>query len=318
MLQVTKNSFGPSITGWATGIRPGPIAATGPGARLLWYPSKAAFRAGAVSGTQWDDASIGSYSTAIGRNAVASAQYSLAMGYSTFATGTNSTAALWNSSSSPASFVGTLNFPTGTVANVTIGGIGDMTVGHFCHAVQDLVPDADGTYLSVQPPDDDADPEDKFSEVQMYWHANQIHDWYANTFDLHTLDFPLMAVTNAGMWLDPDVIPPGMDLEGGWQPFEENVKRVLPGAKFFDMHLTDPIFHSFFDIKALDDFPQAYTSGQPVFKGVYEDNDPRKRMLMIVNYNTDVSQFWEWSGRGFRPFDDTNEAYKLEIGRAHV
>ena len=31
---------------------------------------------------------------------------------------------------------------------------------------------------------------------------------------------------------------------------------------------------------------------------------------MIVNYNTDISQFWEWSGRGLRPVPDTNEAYK--------
>ncbi len=102
---------------------------------------------------------------------------------------------------------------------------------------------------------------------------------------------------------------------GGWQPFEENVKRVLPGAKFYDMNPSDPIFHSFFDItqNVLDDFPQAYTYGKAVFRGVYEDNDPKKRLLMIVNYNTDVSQYWEWSGRGFRPFDDTNEAYKLGV-----
>ena len=100
---------------------------------------------------------------------------------------------------------------------------------------------------------------------------------------------------------------------GGWDPFEENVKRVLPGAKFFEMSPADPIFHSFFEIETLDDFPQAYTSGKAVFRGVYEDNDPRKRLLMIVNYNTDISQYWEWSGRGLRPFDDTNEAYKLGV-----
>ncbi len=100
---------------------------------------------------------------------------------------------------------------------------------------------------------------------------------------------------------------------GGWQPFEDNVRRVLPGVKFFDMDPSDPIFHSFFDIVSLDDFPQAYTYGKAVFRGVYEDNDPKKRLLMIINYNTDVSQYWEWSGRGLRPFDDTNEAYKLGV-----
>ena len=100
---------------------------------------------------------------------------------------------------------------------------------------------------------------------------------------------------------------------GGWGPFAANVERVLPGARFFDMNQSHPIFHSFFEIRFLDNFPQAYNVGKPVFRGVYEDNDPRKRLLMIVNYNTDISQFWEWSGRGLRPVDDTNEAYKLGV-----
>jgi hypothetical protein len=100
---------------------------------------------------------------------------------------------------------------------------------------------------------------------------------------------------------------------GGWEPFENNVKRVFPGVKFFEMNPADPIFHCFFEINTLDNFPQAYTTGKAVFRGVYEDNDPSKRLLMIVNYNTDVSQYWEWSGRGLRPFDDTNEAYKLGV-----
>jgi uncharacterized protein DUF4159 len=106
----------------------------------------------------------------------------------------------------------------------------------------------------------------------------------------------------------------GID-SGGWEPFAANMNRVFPGVRFFDMETTHPIFHSFFEItnEKLDNFPQAYNSGRPIFRGVYEDNDPTKRLLMIINYNTDVSQFWEWSGRGLRPVDDTNEAYKLGV-----
>ena len=100
---------------------------------------------------------------------------------------------------------------------------------------------------------------------------------------------------------------------GGWEPFERNMNRVFPGVKFVDMDATHPIFHAFFEINSLDNFPQAYNPGRPVFKGVYQDNDPAKRLVMIVNYNTDISQFWEWSGRGLRPVDDTNEAYKLGV-----
>jgi hypothetical protein len=100
---------------------------------------------------------------------------------------------------------------------------------------------------------------------------------------------------------------------GGWEPFADNMKRVLPDARFIDMKASDQIFHVFFEINSLAGFPQAYNSGEPIFRGVYEDNDPSKRLQMIVNYNTDISQYWEWSGRGFRPFDETNEAYKLGV-----
>jgi len=100
---------------------------------------------------------------------------------------------------------------------------------------------------------------------------------------------------------------------GGWEPFEANMQRVLPGARFIDMDVSHPIFHSFFEINSLEIVPQAYNSGRPVFRGLFEDNDPKKRLLLIVNYNTDISQYWEWSGRGFRPVDETNEAYKLGV-----
>ena len=53
----------------------GAIPATGAGTRLMWYPKKAAFRAGKVDGTQWDDASVGNYSFAAGYNNTASSDY---------------------------------------------------------------------------------------------------------------------------------------------------------------------------------------------------------------------------------------------------
>jgi hypothetical protein len=99
----------------------------------------------------------------------------------------------------------------------------------------------------------------------------------------------------------------------GWVRFAENMRRVIPEGRFVDMDTAHPIFHSFFEIKSLTNFPQAYNAGQPIFRGLYEDNDPNKRLQMIVNYNTDISQYWEWSGRGVRPFDETNEAYKLGV-----
>jgi hypothetical protein len=100
---------------------------------------------------------------------------------------------------------------------------------------------------------------------------------------------------------------------GGWETFLAQMKRVMPEARFYDLDPSQPVFHSFFEITTLDNFPQAYVAGRPVFRGLFEDNDPAKRLMMVVNYNTDISQYWERSGRGLRPFDETNEAYKLGV-----
>jgi hypothetical protein len=100
---------------------------------------------------------------------------------------------------------------------------------------------------------------------------------------------------------------------GGWPNFAANIQRVLPGAQIVDLDPSHPIFHSFFEIDSFDIVPQAYDRGKPAFRGIFEDNDANKRLLAIVNYNTDIAQYWEFSATGFRPIDEANEAYKLGV-----
>jgi len=80
--------------GTAGFVNPGPgeIPAVGGGARMMWYPAKAAFRVGEVGSDQWDDANIGLRSVAFGSSPVASGRSSTAMGLSTDAIGNGSTA----------------------------------------------------------------------------------------------------------------------------------------------------------------------------------------------------------------------------------
>ena len=88
---------------------------------------------------------------------------------------------------------------------------------------------------------------------------------------------------------------------GGWQQFESNMRRVIPDAQFVDLDPSHPIFHCFFEIDSFDIIPQDYHRARPILRGLYQDNDPKKRLMAIVNFNTDVSNFWEFSGTGFRP-----------------
>ncbi len=78
----------------------GSIPATGAGGRMMWYPGKAAFRAGYVGNTQWDDANVGNYSIAVGSNTIASNQFSFAGGDSSTASGNTSFSYGFNSTAS--------------------------------------------------------------------------------------------------------------------------------------------------------------------------------------------------------------------------
>jgi uncharacterized protein DUF4159 len=98
-----------------------------------------------------------------------------------------------------------------------------------------------------------------------------------------------------------------------WGNVDLQFSRMFPQGQWVDLDASHPIFHSFFEINSLDIIPQAYDAGRPIFRGMYEDNDPSKRMFVIAAYNTDMSEFWEWSDRGYAPIDVTNEAYKIGI-----
>jgi hypothetical protein len=69
-----------------------PAPVSGAGTRMMWYPEKAAFRAGYVTVTQWDASNIGILSAAFGYNTTASGNASNAFGYNTTASGSYSTA----------------------------------------------------------------------------------------------------------------------------------------------------------------------------------------------------------------------------------
>jgi len=86
--QAQINTDGGFVVRGTSGL--GVIPATGGGVRLMWYPGKAAFRAGEVPGFNWDDVNIGVQSVALGVNTRASGVASAAFGSLTTASGDHS------------------------------------------------------------------------------------------------------------------------------------------------------------------------------------------------------------------------------------
>jgi hypothetical protein len=91
------------------------------------------------------------------------------------------------------------------------------------------------------------------------------------------------------------------------------MRRVLPDHRFMEIDKSHPVFHSFFEIDEPLEFVPPYGADPPVFYGLFEDNDPAGRLMVVANLNNDLGEYWEFSDTGFAPVDLSNEAYKFGV-----
>jgi hypothetical protein len=97
-----------------------------------------------------------------------------------------------------------------------------------------------------------------------------------------------------------------------WENFEAQMRRVLPELRPIRLTGTEPIFRAFFDVNLAEIDVRPYPE-IPEYWGIFEDNDPTKRQLAVINYNNDIGEYMEYSATGFAPIDITNQAYKLAV-----
>ena len=101
------------------------------------------------------------------------------------------------------------------------------------------------------------------------------------------------------------------DFEGGeLQNLSEIMARTFPKLRLIEIPATHPIFDSFFKID-MERLPRGRRGGA-VWYGIFQDNDPKKRLMLVANYLNDIGESWQWSDRGFNVVP-TNEAYKLGV-----
>ncbi len=144
--------------------------------------------------------------------------------------------------------------------------------------------------------------------------------------DPQLFKYPIAYLSEPGFWVPNDAEAAGLrswlakggflivdDFYGNqWLNFERSMKRVLPDAEFVRLDNKHPIFNSFYSIEKLDGMSHpASPSFRAQYMGIYEKNDRRKRLQVIINYNNDIGDYREWSGRGWYPMNMSNDAYKF-------
>lgn len=144
--------------------------------------------------------------------------------------------------------------------------------------------------------------------------------------DAETHRYPLAYMSEPGYWTQTDEEAQRLGdymLKGGflifddfrgdhWENFERQLRRALPEAKLVKLDVSHPVFHAFFDIKTLE-MAEMYIGYTPQFYGVFEDNDPTRRLMVVANYNNDIGEYWEFDGMDWLPIDLTNDAYKFGV-----
>jgi hypothetical protein len=138
--------------------------------------------------------------------------------------------------------------------------------------------------------------------------------------------YPVAYLSEPGYWIPDESEAAGLRTwlaKGGflivddfylrqWDNFANSMRLVLPTAQFVRLDRSHPLFDAFFRISTLDGLHHPDNRNAIAeYYGIYEDNDPSKRLMVIVNYNNDIGDYMEWSGQGWYAVNLSNDAYKI-------
>ena len=98
------------------------------------------------------------------------------------------------------------------------------------------------------------------------------------------------------------------------EPVRSQMRQVYPEARVPEArrHASD-LSLVFRNQRARSSLRLLRDEGDTEWLGIFEDNDPRKRLIAIANNNHDLGELWEFSDTGYVPVDLSNEAYKFGV-----
>jgi len=140
-------------------------------------------------------------------------------------------------------------------------------------------------------------------------------------------DNPILYISEPGYWRISDIGATNLRqhlLKGGLVIFDDfehqpefdnmaaQVAKALPERRWIKIDIRHPIFHTLFDLKALD-VPHPSVDVEPDYRALFVNDDPGDRMLALANHNCDIAEYWEWSADERFPVDVTSGAYEMGV-----
>ncbi len=105
-----------------------------------------------------------------------------------------------------------------------------------------------------------------------------------------------------------------------WDNFEREIKRVLPEYQIVDLSLDHPIFNTVYDIEEVVQVPSLYNAQggptwerdgyEPHVRGILDENN---RLMVVINWNTDIGDAWEWAEHPYYPLKYSTYAIEVTV-----
>ena len=109
-----------------------------------------------------------------------------------------------------------------------------------------------------------------------------------------------------------------------WNRFEQEMQQVLPDREIVDIPPDHPVFSIYYDIKEIVQVPNVrqgqwanyggptheYDGYTPHVRGIFDDAG---RLMMLINWNTDLGDAWEWADDPYYPLRFSTYAFEIGI-----
>lgn len=109
-----------------------------------------------------------------------------------------------------------------------------------------------------------------------------------------------------------------------WAQFERNMRLVLPGRPIVDIPMDHPLFSTFYDITEIRQVPNIGSARRityfgegptwerdgytPYVRGILDD---RGEIMVLIHWNTDLGDAWEWAEDPMYPLEYSTYAYEM-------
>lgn len=91
---------------------------------------------------------------------------------------------------------------------------------------------------------------------------------------------------------------------------KQNIERVFPNREMYELNDGHKILHTYYNIESLYVESPYQVGGRAIFYGI---NNPQGELAVIICFNNDIGDYWEWIDRPMYAVRPSAESLKLGI-----